>query len=430
MDIEAKDIEAKARALIERLARGDLAAVVAGFDPTMSALLPEAKLAEVWSAVSAQVGPFEAIERITTKRQADHVVAVAAARFQRHPLAVRVAFHTGSGAVAGLFFEPAAPPPDPGLPPYAVPSAFTEVDVRVGEGPDSLEGTLSIPAGEGPFPAVVLVHGSGPHDRDETVGANRPFRDLAYGLSSAGVAVLRYEKRTRARPLSLAKLGQALTVKEETVDDAVLAVRTLLSTARIDPARVFVLGHSLGGHVAPRVGLSAPEVAGLVVMAGNVRPLEDLILEQSAYLLPLQLPPDAAAAQLEALRPGVALVKSPRLTPETPASELPLGIPPAYWIDLNRYSPTEAARALGKPVLVLQGGRDYQVTAEDLDLWKAGLAGLPGASFVLFPDLNHLFVTGTGKSRPEEYQVPGHVAPEVIAAIVSFIQAVGPRPAG
>lgn len=416
------DSQARARTLIERLSGGDFAAVVAGFDPTMKTHLPEAALAATWTALSAQVGALQAVEGVTVTRSGELEIAVAVCRFERSPLAVRVAFHAPSGEVTGLFFTPVAPPPAPGLPPYAEASAFTEVEIRVGEGAESLPGTLSVPSGEGPFPAVVLVHGSGPHDRDETVGANRPFRDLAYGLSSAGIAVLRYEKRTKACPASLAKLGEALTVQEETVDDAVLAVRLLLSTARIDPSRIFVLGHSLGGHVAPRIGRAAPEIAGLIVLAGNVRPLEDLILEQLTYLLPLQAPKEIADTQLEALRPRVARVKSRDLGPSTPATDLPLNLPAPYWIDLNRYSPTETARALGKPILVLQGGRDYQVTVEDLDLWKAALDGMPGARCLLLPDLNHLFMTGEGKGRPEEYMVPGHVAAQVIEEITSFVR--------
>lgn len=421
------DIEARARDLVGRLVEGRFAEVVAAFDPTMSAALPAPRLAEVWSSLPAQVGPFEAIEQVAVTGRGEHAIAVVTCRFQCAPLAVRIAFHAASGEVAGLFFQPAAAPPDAAPPPYADPSAFTEAEVRVGEGEESLGGTLSVPVGEGPFPAVVLVHGSGPHDRDETIAANRPFRDLAYGLSSAGIAVLRYDKRTKALPGTLARFGQSLTVKEETIDDAVLAVRRLLSADRIDPARIFVLGHSLGGQVAPRIGRAAPEIAGLVVMAGNVRPLEDLVLEQFEYLLPLQAPPDVAAARLEALRVKVALVKSGRLGPDTPPSDLPLNIPAPYWIDLARESPPDVARALGKPILILQGGRDYQVTTEDFDLWKAALAGVPGASFVLFPDLNHLFMKGAGKSRPEEYAVPGHVAPGVVSAIATFVRGAGER---
>jgi uncharacterized protein len=422
------DADARARALIERLARGDFAGVVAGFDPTMSAALPEGKLAEAWSAVSGAFGAFEAIEQIRSAREGDHDIVAATCRFERRPVLARIVFHAGSDRVAGLFFKPLAPPPDAGLPSYVDPSSFTETEVRVGPEPDALAGTLSIPNGQGPFPGVVLVHGSGPHDRDETVGANRPFRDLALGLASAGIAVLRYEKRTKANPLSLARYGASLTVKEETIDDAVLAIRTLQSAPRVDPSRVFVLGHSLGGNVAPRIAQAAPDVRGLVLLAANARPLEDLVLEQTSYLLPLQAPPGVASAQIEAIRAQVARVKSAQLTPETPASELPLGIPAPYWIDLSAHSPTEIAARLGKPILVLQGGRDYQVTTEDLDLWRAALAGVPDTSCVLLPDLNHLFLAGAGKSRPEEYEVPGHVAPEVIQVIATFLSGVGEAP--
>src|SRR5262249_23144105 len=138
----------------------------------------------------------------------------------------------------------------------------------------------------GPFPAVVLVHGSGPNDRDETILGNKPFRDLAGGLASQGIAVLRYEKRTRAHAAKLAV--KTPTLDEEVTDDAVAAGKLLRRTKDVDPKRVFVLGHSLGATMAPRIGERDPDIAGLIVLAGATRPLEDLILEQVSYAFSLR----------------------------------------------------------------------------------------------------------------------------------------------
>src|SRR4029079_4108127 len=157
---------------------------------------------------------------------------------------------TPAGEVGGLHIVPTPVGWTP--PAYVTPSAFRTEDATGGTGPLSLPGTLTMPTGSGPFPAIVLVHGSGPNDRDESVGGVKVFRDLAEGLSSRGIAVLRYEKRTRAHPASF--VGH-FTVNDETVDDAVAAAALLRSRHGIDPARLFVLGHSLGGMMAPRIGL-------------------------------------------------------------------------------------------------------------------------------------------------------------------------------
>src|SRR5215831_9873048 len=167
---------------------------------------------------------------------------------------------------------PRQPPPKPSS------NRFTEEAVTVGGDEWALSGTLSMPIG--PIAgAVVLVHGSGPNDRDETVGANAPFRDLAWGLADRGVAVLRYEKRTRAHAAQLATV-ETFTVREETTDDAIRAAALLRAHDRIDPKRIFVLGHSLGGTVAPRIAAEDRALAGIVIMAGSTRPLADVARDQ------------------------------------------------------------------------------------------------------------------------------------------------------
>ena len=154
------------------------------------------------------------------------------------------------------------------LPDYIDPEAFEERAIVLNEGTDwELPGTLTLPVGKGPFPAVVLVHGSGPNDRDETIGPNKPFRDLAWGLATQGVAALRYDKRSKVHAGKMAAL-ESMTVDDEVIADAVAAVRLLRQTDEVDPDRVFVIGHSLGGHLAPRVAAEADGVAGVVILSG------------------------------------------------------------------------------------------------------------------------------------------------------------------
>lgn len=401
--------------VVAGLKSGRLDATFALFDERMASALPKEKLSEVNATLGAQVGALRECgsPRVTT--QAGSTLLRASCTFEKAPLELKLAVK--DGRISGLFLSPPEPPPPSEAAAYVDAASFQESDVTVGSGEWALPGTLSIPKGEGPFPAVVLVHGSGPHDRDETYGPNRPFRDLAGGLASRGIAVLRYEKRTKAHPEAFAKLAKA-TVMEETVDDAVLALRLLRGTPRVDPGAVFVLGHSLGGMLAPRIAKAEPSLAGLVILAGTTRPLEDVIAEQLDYLASLKDGGDASVAETK--KQALAIRSA---TAETPG--LVFGAPASYWVDLRAYRPAQVARTLGQRILVLQGERDYQVTLKDLEGWRTALSSRAGVRIQTYPKLNHFFIEGEGKPTPDEYGKPGHVSARVIEDVAGFVKTRG-----
>lgn len=302
---------------------------------------------------------------------------------------------------------------------------FVETEITVGPAPWALPGTMTFPTGApGPVPAVVIVHGSGPVDRNGTVGVLTPYADLASGLAGQGIAVLRYDKRTLVRRTELSAIGPDITVADETVDDAMAAVGLLGQTEGIDSAAVFVLGHSLGGYLGPRILERSAAARGLIVLAGNTRPMPEVILDQTAYLASLAGEPTPEVEQaLAALRRGAALAASSELSPSTPAAELPFGVPASYWLDLRDYDPAALAASLRRPLLVLRGERDYQVTETDMDGWRAGLVAAPDVMLRTYPGLSHAFVVGDGPGTPQDYLRPGHVADEVIDDIASWIRA-------
>ena len=248
-----------ARAFVDLLVKKDFTAAIATFDDTMKTSMPEAKLQETWDALLAQVGPFERATKTRTEKRGAYTIVFVTSDFQNSTLDIRVVFDQ-SKRIAGLFFVPARNA-EYALPTYVKTDSFREKEVTIGTNEWALPGTLTTPVGNGPFPAVVLVHGSGPNDRDETLGPNKPFKDLAGGLASKGVAVLRYEKRTKQHPSKLASIPK-FTVKDEVIDDALAAVDLLRKTEAIDAKRVFVLGHSLGGMLVPRIGRLDPMKLG------------------------------------------------------------------------------------------------------------------------------------------------------------------------
>jgi dienelactone hydrolase len=410
--------KAAAEAMVAALARGDFAAAGKDFDDAMKKALPEDKLKETWATLQKKVGPFQKQTGVRAEAGKKYQFVYVTCHFEKMDLDARVVFD--GGKVTGLQFRPPQRAYEFKPPPYARPESFREVAVVVGEGGDwPLPGTLSLPKGDGPFPAVVLLHGSGPHDRDETIGPNKPLRDLAWGLASQGVAVLRYEKRTREQGR---RWKPSMTFREETVDDAVAAAALLRKRPEVDGKRVFVLGHSLGAVAAPEVGRRDPALAGLILLAGNTRPLEDVVLDQVTYILSLS-PGKDDKEELEKLQKQVARVKDRGLTADTPSSELPLGAPAAYWLALREYDQAATAARLKLPMLLLQGERDYQVTMADFAGWKKALAGHKDVWLKSYPKLNHLFMEGEGKARPAEYDKAGHVSREVVDDVAAWVKA-------
>jgi fermentation-respiration switch protein FrsA (DUF1100 family) len=409
------------RGLVEALVRGDFAGAEMNFDETMKDALPPEKLADVWKILKAQVGKYQRVNGVRIERSFPYHIVNITCEFTQMPIDVQVTY-TQNGKIAGLFFVPTKVTAEYRLPDYAKPDKFSDKETIVGSSKWALPATLSLPTGEGPFPAVVLVQGSGPQDRDESYGPNKPFRDLALGLAARGIAVLRYEKRTKQYGLKCAAIKDRFTVKEETVDDALSAVALLRGRPEIDRGKIFVLGHSLGGMLIPRIGLSDQGIAGFIVLAGNTRPLEDLILDQVNYLFGLDGKISAEEKTLrEEIMAQVAKVKEPGLSAATPSDQLPLGVPAAYWLDLRGYQPAEAAKNLSSPLLILQGARDYQVTSADFEGWERSLSSRSNVEFKMYPKLNHFFIENEGKITPAEYEQAGHIAKYVIDDIADWI---------
>jgi dienelactone hydrolase len=418
------DLKQEAKDFIDQVVEGDFAGACRRFDSNMAQAFSEAKLKETWLQLIGQVGAFQEIRTSRAVERQDNRIVTVTCQFEKAPMDIYVIFNS-SGQIAGLNVQlaPTASPYNP--PAYVHPAAFHEVEVTVGSGEWALPGTLSMPEGAGPFPAVVLVHGSGPQDRDETIGPNRPFRDLAWGLASQGIAVLRYEKRTKVHAGQITpEMVARMTVQEEVIDDTLSAVRLLRQTPGIDPGGIYVLGHSLGATLAPRIGQQDSSIAGLIVMAGLTRPLEDTILDQFTYLYTLSgAMTDGQKGELEQLKAKAARVKDPNLSDQVPAKDLPLDIHPTYWLALRGYQPAEVAKSLPMRIFVLQAGRDYQVTAAgDFPAWQKALGEKRNATLKLYPKLFHLFMAGEGPSTPQEYLVEGHVSEEVIQDIAGWIK--------
>ncbi|WP_342566035.1 alpha/beta fold hydrolase [Paenibacillus sp. FSL R7-0345] len=386
--------------------------------------LPVLKMQSVWETLVGTYGNFVRLDSVAAVPVDGYTVIQAPAVFAQSSLMMTLRVDS-SGRLAGLLFAPVAAADDKELP-----AGLIEEETIVGEGTAyPLKGTLTLPEhASGLLPSVVLVHGSGSSDQDETAFGYKIFRDLAWGLAQQGIAVLRYDKRTYTYGQQYAGGASAsLTVKEETVDDAVLAAKLLKRDARLDHGQVYLAGHSLGGMLAPRIDAGGGDFAGLILLAGSPRKLWEISYDQNMAIVQAMDDSDPRKAQNKALV-DAELLKAEALasmtTEQAKLAQPVFGMPANYLLDMEQHDAAALAGKLTKPVLVLQGADDFQVYADkDFVQWKEVLKNNPAAAFKLYPGLNHFFVNydGEGAGTIEEYKVPGSVDEQVISDIGEWI---------
>lgn len=298
-------------------------------------------------------------------------------------------------------------------------SIFEEKEFILQSGDFKLPGILTFPNCLTEYSIAVFIHGSGPNDRDETIGPNKPFRNLAHGLARYNIASLRYDKRTFVYGAKSTVEGQNIDIRQEVLEDAKSAIRFSSELNGVD--KIFVLGHSLGGMLAPKIAAENAKVDGIIIMAGNARPLEQLILEQYNYLLSQDGLSESDKNILDELQIQVDNLNELKRNPNDTSINLPLGLPATYWRSLMEYNQVEEIQSIDQRILVLQGERDYQVTMEDFNLWKDALKENDKVIFKSYPKLNHLFLEGEGPSYPKEYQTEGSIPDYVIQDISDWI---------
>lgn len=412
---------------VDLLRQEKFSEAVGFFDTILIEALPVDQLSAAWSDLVSQAGAYKRQIKQSQQIRFPFLVMMVTCEFENKMIDIKVVFDQ-KNKITGLWFLTSSYEvrgPSVYQPPaYVNRELFTEEDVSIGQGRRALAGTLTLPKSPHPFPAVILIHDRGPYDRDESIGLNKPFCDLAWGLATRNIAVLRYEKRTEIYGENSSEPTQSFTVRQEVTDDVLLAISLLSQHQKIDPKSIFILGHGFGGMLVPRIVKESPGLAGAIILAGHITSLEDVFfrVQNTPSSLGDEIV-EADKSQLAALRKQVNLVQDPRLEKKHPTDKLLLGLPLKYWLDIRQYHPGIVAQSLTQPMLILQGGRDYEVTLDDFRSWKKYLAERKNIRYMLYLKLNHLFMEkkGESKSSPEDYLISGHIDQRVIDDIIDWV---------
>lgn len=373
-------------------------------------------LKQFWTNMETRLGKVKSIDASGSRAQGEYYAVTVSGEF-RYDKQDFILLFDKMEKLVGMHLPPKAITYR--APGYADSTLYKEKSTYIEWPGHQLAAVVTTPKDGNSFPIVVLVHGSGPNDMDETIGPNKPFKDIAAGLAVNGIASVRYVKRTVIYPQ---EFGKAYTVKEEVLDDALQAIALAKTVVGVDLKQVYVLGHSLGGMLAPRIATLAPDLKGIILAAAPARSLPDIIIEQNKYMVS-QIK-DTSAVMQKNLADAITEIERAKITKvgKMKPDSIILGLPVSYWADLNSYNQVETAKKLKQRIFVIQGGYDFQVTETDFNLWKDALSANSNVSFKLYPDFNHLFSQQEAKGNATQYQKPSNVEQRTIEDLANWIK--------
>lgn len=416
--------EMRSARILQYLLQHQFDSVHSAFNEETKDALSAKRLGLIWSNIERESGELDSTGAPEVELFQDNVTYFQLCRFRKAAYELMLTYDS-SGYVNMIRIIPSRPKADYMWPSYA-PDAknYSEIKLTLVNGKYKMPGILTLPVAEKDVPVVIMVHGSGPNDKDETLGNTKLFKDLALGLAAKGIATFRYDKRTKVYGGKSVDDIELLNLDEEVINDAKEAVELMSIQNGINKKEIYVLGHSLGGMCAPRIATNNKKVKGIIMMAANARPLEVLVEEQLHYIFMLN---DTLSTEeeetLNNYKASTAILKdSVRLALASP-DELPLGLPTAYWVDLMHYNQVATAGKLNKKILLLQGARDYQVTIKDFTIWENKLKKIwRNVQLILYPNLNHAFTESPEKSSPKDYEIRANVPNYVINNIAEWIK--------
>ncbi len=405
------NLQELSKELVLQMEAGDFNRTYQLLEASIKAQMTEPDLKAAWEGTIAGLGKYLELYEITENTVQDATVVIVILKYENNGFRITLTYNKDN-KLAGLWLDYVTI--DMKL---ETTDLYTEQAIKAGEGEYTLDGILTLPNNVTKPPVVILVHGSGTHDWDETISANKPFRDIAHRLAEQGIATIRYRERLAKYP----ELASAITIQTDSLEDAALAIQYAVQCGQVDTEKIYVLGHSLGGMLAPKIAADHEEVAGILSLAGSPRRLEDIIIDQQELLTGIsgEYTEDQIKDIMELTREQAGQIRL--LTEESTGDYF--GMPASYWYSLNQIDIPKILETLDVPMFIAQGGADWQVYADkDFPAWKELLKNRDNVTFHLYDNLNHLFMTSSSETvNMAEYEVPGTVDRQVIDDMAEWI---------
>lgn len=384
-------------------------------DDTLKGAITDEQLSQVLATMTVNQNIKE-VEDITVVKQANSQVVTVTIPLSSTKLNGIFSYDKDL-LLTGLYFLTSP------LTPKIVSTAdFEEKAIQVGADGFELDGRLTLPKNVEKPPVAIIVSGSGPQGMDGILGSadNAMYRNLAHGLAQEGIASIRYNDRLYQYGNELAQTMSDITIEQEVLDDLFWTIDYASNLDSINSENIYLLGHSMGGMLAPYVAQQNNNVKGFISLAGSPNKLEDISLNQNEMVLSAQgTPKEQADELLKPLKEEIEKIKN--LTKKD--TTIVLGQPAGYWYSLSQVTGPEIASDINCPALILQGNKDFQVLEDfDYEYWKTLVDGNTNVEFMLFEGLNHLFMPSDGDTIDiSEYNKPNTVSGNVIKEISNFI---------
>nr|WP_252195717.1 alpha/beta hydrolase [Bacillus mycoides] len=404
----------KSAAYLEQFQKNDFDQLYKNVTHEMNSKLPKDEFASKWNALISQLGPaLDTESEVFSSKDKNGKVSITTVHRKNNLQTTFVYTKDGKVTDVQTQLQPLIVKPEKG-------GKWEESSIKVGYNEKKLNGLLTLPKGVEKPPVAILLQGSGPNNMDSIIGTglNRPFADIAHGLAENGIASIRYDKRSYAYP------NDVSDVETEYLYDAKEAVRLAKEDKRVDSNRIYLIGHSQGGLLGPKIAQDNPEIKGFVSMAGTLRRLEDIVLTQTTLRLEQEnLSNERKKEELDNTKAGVDKIKKLNSSDKT---EVILGYPASYWNSLNKIDGASIVKNLSIPMFIIQGTTDFHVLEKvDYKLWQETLEDKDNVSFKVYPGLSHLFMPGGSADKFDGsiYNKPAHVDSQVIKDISGWINA-------
>jgi hypothetical protein len=378
------------------------------FDESVKGQITLEFLKETENTLGQQIGDFKKTLEVNEEEEGPYKALYYYSEFEKMNLDIKLVFND-KNKIVGFFF----------LPHKEISKNQKNPDYNILSENISLPGTLLIADRNNQKKLVILIHGSGPNDRDETILENKPFRDIAEGLLRHGISSYRFDKRTKVAP-SLC-IRPDFNIDDEVTNDVVNIIHYFHKNDTFKLYKIYIIGHSLGAMMSPRIALKAGnDLSGVVMLAAPARSLDKSLLEQYEYIYSLK-PSKELDAEVKKVKKQIHYLNSANFTISSPKDSLPLNVDAAYWKSIKDYNQVKEIEKVHIPVLILQGEKDYQVTMKDYSLWKNATKNNPKISMKSYPVLNHIFMENKGIPSPDAYKIKQNIPSFVIDDIATWI---------